>query len=315
MDAKDIALIKALSGGSSSGGLPSGGVQPDLNQNDPTAADYVRNRTHYKESRHIVILDETELPFVGEEGNGIYAYDATALMGGLMALDEQYAASIVSGDTPLTFRCNNDIATLYLSGGIFGDEEAFFSGNAPFILRLDSKVTLYTRTKSESITLSAAGDFEKFHTLDTHYLPYNVPLIEDDGKLPSNVIPEQIKRYIFKCDANGVVTCGVNTTYDKIYDDYRNGKIVIARIDYDATNSVHLLCMEVVSGIAIFSGNTECSRHDLPLNGNVTLYAYKSGECVLKRSVLRLRSSTSGSKKVFELSVDDSGTISATEVT
>lgn len=28
---------------------PSGGVQPDWNQNDPTAADYVKNRTHYDE--------------------------------------------------------------------------------------------------------------------------------------------------------------------------------------------------------------------------------------------------------------------------
>ena len=28
---------------------PSGGVQPDWNQNDPTAADYIKNRTHYDE--------------------------------------------------------------------------------------------------------------------------------------------------------------------------------------------------------------------------------------------------------------------------
>ena len=38
-------FLKAYGGGGSGGG-----VQPDLNQNDSTAADYVKNRTHYEES-------------------------------------------------------------------------------------------------------------------------------------------------------------------------------------------------------------------------------------------------------------------------
>lgn len=40
-------FLKAYGGGGSGGG-----VQPDLNQNDSTAADYVKNRTHYEESSY-----------------------------------------------------------------------------------------------------------------------------------------------------------------------------------------------------------------------------------------------------------------------
>lgn len=40
-------FLKAYGGGGSGGG-----VQPDLSQNDSTAADYVKNRTHYEESSY-----------------------------------------------------------------------------------------------------------------------------------------------------------------------------------------------------------------------------------------------------------------------
>ena len=49
--AETIALIKAFGG---SGGSNSGGTQPDWNQNDETAPDYVKNRTHYVEISEVV---------------------------------------------------------------------------------------------------------------------------------------------------------------------------------------------------------------------------------------------------------------------
>lgn len=44
MSLRDLFLTKAIAGGAGAG---SGGVQPNWNQNDETAADYVKNRTHY----------------------------------------------------------------------------------------------------------------------------------------------------------------------------------------------------------------------------------------------------------------------------
>lgn len=54
--AQVIGLIKRFgSGGSSSSGGSS--VQPDWNQNDPAAADYVKNRTHYSETASKTVFD------------------------------------------------------------------------------------------------------------------------------------------------------------------------------------------------------------------------------------------------------------------
>ena len=52
--AETIALIKAFGG---SGGSNSGGTQPDWNQSDETAPDYVKNRTHWVEVTRSVKLE------------------------------------------------------------------------------------------------------------------------------------------------------------------------------------------------------------------------------------------------------------------
>ena len=54
-------FLKAYGSGGSGGG-----VQPDWNQNDSTAADYVKNRTHYEESSYTdYVLNESGTDIVG----------------------------------------------------------------------------------------------------------------------------------------------------------------------------------------------------------------------------------------------------------
>lgn len=50
---------------------PSGGVQPDWSQNDPTAADYVKNRTHWTETQSFTLLDS--LAITCAENSGMFA--------------------------------------------------------------------------------------------------------------------------------------------------------------------------------------------------------------------------------------------------
>ena len=50
---KLIGLVKKLGGGQGAGG---GGAQPDWNQNDETAPDYVKNRTHYVSEKKVDII-------------------------------------------------------------------------------------------------------------------------------------------------------------------------------------------------------------------------------------------------------------------
>ena len=95
MDAKDIALIKALSGGGSGGSitvdselsetstnpvqnkviksaLDALGIQSDWNQNDDTQPDYVKNRPFYTgDPVETVLVEESTVTFTG--ANGLYA--------------------------------------------------------------------------------------------------------------------------------------------------------------------------------------------------------------------------------------------------
>lgn len=66
---KDIEnAISGLGGGSSSGGSSSGGgAQPDWNQNDSTAADYIKNRPFYKETDTLFDGDVT----IEDQGDGL----------------------------------------------------------------------------------------------------------------------------------------------------------------------------------------------------------------------------------------------------
>lgn len=67
-------FVNAISAIQSGGGGSGGGAQPDWNQNDSTAADYVKNRTHYEESAYVdyvLNMDGTDIvglsmPEVGE---------------------------------------------------------------------------------------------------------------------------------------------------------------------------------------------------------------------------------------------------------
>ena len=96
MDAKDIALIKALGGGGSGGSitvdselsatstnpvqnkviksaLDALGVQSDWNQNDSTAADYVKNRPFYTgDPVETVLVEESTVSFINDSSNIYY---------------------------------------------------------------------------------------------------------------------------------------------------------------------------------------------------------------------------------------------------
>ena len=48
-----------------------GGVQPDWNQNDSTALNYIKNRPFYSETTETVLVEESTVPFTSL-GAGLY---------------------------------------------------------------------------------------------------------------------------------------------------------------------------------------------------------------------------------------------------
>lgn len=67
-DVTTLALAKSYADQHSGGG---GHVQPDWNQNDPTAKDYVRNRTHYVSRESKALVPEQEVTTAVQDNNNV----------------------------------------------------------------------------------------------------------------------------------------------------------------------------------------------------------------------------------------------------
>lgn len=183
-------------GGGTGGG---GGVQLDWNQSDETKPNYVKNRTHYKEVVNLTIINETELPFIGQIESGDFIYDASSLLEELGNIDRNYANEIMHGSYPVTIKFNGETSDLFFYNDemSFGSYSDYAAGTIPFIAKIRSgvKLDLYTKIQAESATASAFCTIENFKRLDSRYLPYNVPLIDDDGMLPSRIVPKMKRKF------------------------------------------------------------------------------------------------------------------------
>lgn len=82
-----------------------GGIQPDWNQNDETAPDFVKNRSHYKESAFAPVIDTT-VSYDSYEC-GFYVYNLTPAVG------DRYKVSI-DGDVEQEFTLAEDMVYVYV---------------------------------------------------------------------------------------------------------------------------------------------------------------------------------------------------------
>ena len=145
MDIFDIAMRRKMGGGSS--------AQPDWNQNDPNAPDYVKNRTHYEEFKTIIEerevrtwfeggdFDTSRMPQVGEKltvtlnGN---TYKCTVWeTEGIVGLGNGEAAGVIDRveNVPFcaTFRVNGEEVLANISTSTIGENTISIvddSGNA-----------------------------------------------------------------------------------------------------------------------------------------------------------------------------------------
>lgn len=322
-------------------------VQPDWNQNDENAPDYVKNRTHWAEPATVTVIPETTLSNA-VQNEGIYIYPDIRNIS-RFELREGKRFTIVFDGTSydcVAFNFNGTIGFGNLSflGG--GDD----SGE-PFIF-LDNKRDYVFATKNGGThTISCTTDVYIYHKLPLDYIEKGNVL---DGIIVHNsklMTTEEANSYNAKFNSNEVVlikwsdfTIKAITsvtsnelqfeTYDeKYYSIPINNDGVFSLGDATCTY-ISIACIEksgYSSPILNIKRNEpihiNLSRHSSSAPKEILFYVDKNdgfsgnqrfevlSDGTVKANSIILASSTEGSKKMFEITVDDSGTLSATEVT
>lgn len=201
--------------------LPFSNITPkDWNQNDETAEDYIKNRTHYKDIRtysHTPVHGDPHNIDLSDQHGGSTSYlsfAATAedvvLFDNLSALSMTY---FYAGDTPtvdVSAVGNNDYWYV-LSPDRGGEWGRPFHGVAIAYFGATGEYILGESSTSVNVTIpglyfaSEAGAWwatdltaTACHKIDAEYLPDEVPLLVDN-KLPKDVIPAEI----LSADENG----------------------------------------------------------------------------------------------------------------
>ena len=159
---------------------PSGGVQPDWNQNDPTAADYIKNRTHYDEQT-VIEWDGDTTGLVGANGELYKVSDVipakSDVLGGTITLSNGSAITITPDMTGMTDGDSFTIAEFALiiaSAGVFSDKGFSFTETGIYFM-------------SGSNVHTSKLVYGSMKTIDPKYLPSDAVLpsvtAADNGKV------------------------------------------------------------------------------------------------------------------------------------
>ena len=315
------------------------GVQPDWNQNDETAADYVKNRPFYTgEPVETVFVEESTTAF-SDEG-GLYGGEVTSTFSATVgntyivywdgAVYESVCADYRAGLTA--------IGNLSIAGAGADTGEPFF------IVPDGSSIYIYTADTSASHTFSISGFVPEVVKIDEKYLPkasensygiiktsdvvsaYNFPLLAQHDQMVDAIAAFRTRNASIVWNGANVIHAKYNSSSDTISVVFANEPLKVLTYSndngfYNKTlgsptygelqgNQVRIINAEgvytVLSTEGTPDGTTLCvGAGRISIGGSY--YGVSKTEMILK-------SSTAGSTKNFRITVDDSGTITATEV-
>lgn len=336
-DVTTLALAKSYADQHSGGG---GQVQPDWNQNDETAKDYVKNRPFYTETREAILVEESTVPFA--DAGGVYAGQLKSTFEATVG--ETYKVSWDGAAYECTCVLVEDMRIIG-NLSIIGD---YSDTGEPFLMTKmnDKEIQIGTADTSASHTFSISRLVTEVVKIDEKYLPDTVATkseVEPTQKVLDGVF-SSVATFTFDKQTSGRDTFVFNAfQYYKISDFNPAPEDVISfkgttefGTEYSEIN-IGNNCVEYGLRFIIVASAGSCS---LPITETVTgsftapsagLYAmytvdnqYQTAgtaEFIIKPSSgslfitgLLLKSSTAGSTKKFKITVDDSGTLKATEV-
>ena len=306
-------------------------AQPDWNQNDSTAADYVKNRPFYTgDPVETVLVEESTVPF--EDDGGMY-------MG---QLESTFSATVgetykVSWDGT-TYECACVEASSIISIGNLSLVGAGSDTGEPFIMGVNNGIALdiYTADTASSHTISISGIVSPVVKIDEKYLP-ELPSMDKVNPTGTGAFSlnrkadTTIGKYSFaECrnttasgyashaEGTDTTASGENShaeggdTTASGYASHAEGVGTKASSNYQHVHGKYNIedtsdtYAEIVGNGAAFE---KSNAHTLDWYGNAWYAGTVEGKALI------LPSSTTDSTKKFKITVDDSGTISATEVT
>lgn len=274
--------------------------KPDWNQNDSAAPDYVKNRPFYQDSVKTVPLEER--PFE-DGGRGLY----------VSAFPSDFEAT--AGETCTVFWDGEayECTCVDIDGGLaIGNLSVFGYGSdtgEPFTVLVNngSGITIVTADTSSSHTFSISGSVAKVVKIDPKYLPIaseTEPGITSVGYLLQQVRDE----------------------YFTLTDLHVSGYVDAAKIEKYAgkNNSYRIFSSGKFGGVVLSCYNNHTNKYITSvLSGSASIECWKfsQGSTVMEqlwgisKDGVVISSSTPDSTKKFRITVDDSGTLTATEVT
>ena len=225
---------------------PQSGVQSDWNQNDETAADYVKNRPFYIGNPVETVIDEERTIVFSAMGNGLHIAEIpTSLDATVGTLYKVYWDGDAYEGTCVYANGNRCIGNLSIIGAGPDSGEPFLLG-----LRDSGSLVIFTVNAAATHTLSISGFVPEIVKVDEKYLPEitadKLPTIPAD-KLPTIPVIE----FTTSIGANIASTTQPSFTvsnlgYSEIYSVVEKGNFQIK--DSDGENYRPIKCNFDTSG-------------------------------------------------------------------
>ena len=166
-DVTTLALAKSYADQHGGGGEQ---VQPDWNQNDPTAKDYVKNRPFYTgDPVETVLVEESTVSFSGTKEGFYGAKFPSTFEATVGETYKVYWDGTAYECTCVDFSGNNIIGNLSIAG--FGSDTG-----EPFVMQVvnGEGIAIITADTSASHTFSISGRVTEVVKIDEKYLPSNL---------------------------------------------------------------------------------------------------------------------------------------------
>lgn len=166
-DVTTLALAKSYTNQHGGSG---GQVQPDWNQNDETAPDYVKNRPFYTGDLVETVLVEESTASFADTGEGFYGTEFPSTFEATVGETYKvYWDGTTYECTCVDFSGNNIIGNLSIAG--FGSDTG-----EPFVMEVvnGNGIAIITLDTSASHTFSISGFTQEVVKIDEKYLPENI---------------------------------------------------------------------------------------------------------------------------------------------
>ena len=316
-----------------------GGVQPDWNQNDEIAADYIKNRPFYTgDPVETVLVEESTVTFDGI--NSLYVAE----------IRSSFEATV--GETYKVYwdGAAYECACVNFAGGTIGNLSIIEAGpdtGEPFVMGIANgeRIQIVTADTSASHTVSISATVVPVVKIDAKYLPDSI--ISDISTAQSTADAAQevldgvfssVATFTFDKQTSGRDTFVFNAFhYYKISDFNPAPEDVISFVgtnelgeeysgiqtgnncvgygeSFIVVASAGVCSLAITETTTISFTSPSAGLYARYEEGNQYMTAGTGQFTLMQLDGLTIKSSTANSTKKFRITVDDSGTLTATEV-